>query len=70
MAENVPTGQMIGTLFANDLDTADQIVFEIDENPHVEIDRNNGNIIIRKTFDFEEGFRFKLTKKKFLMITK
>ena len=70
MAENVPIGQMIGTIFASDLDEADQIVFEIDENPHVEIDRNNGNIIIRKTFDFEEGFRFKHTKKTFLMITK
>ena len=66
MAENVPIGQIIGTIFAHDLDEADEIVFQIDENPHVEIDRNNGNIIIRKTFDFEEGFRFKLTKKRFL----
>ena len=66
MAENVPIGQIIGTLFANDLDEADEIVFEIDENPHVEIDRNNGNVIIKKTFDFEEGFRFKITKKRFL----
>ena len=61
MAENVPTGQIIGTLFAYDFDDGDQIVFEMDENSHVEIDRNNGNIIIRKTFDFEEGFRFKHT---------
>ena len=66
MAENVPIGQIIGTIFANDLDVADEIVFEIDGNPHVEIDRNNGNVIIKKTFDFEEGFRFKITKKRFL----
>ena len=46
MAENVPTGQIIGTLFAYDFDDGDQIVFEMDENSHVEIDRNNGNIII------------------------
>ena len=48
--------QIIGSISATDADEIDEVFFAIDQNPHLLIDQETGDLKIKKTFDFEEGF--------------
>ena len=54
--ENIPTGQLIGSVHSCDRDTIGEIFYRLEDNSPLEIDLKSGTLKTQTNLDFELGF--------------
>lgn len=54
--ENIPTGQLIGSVHSYDRDTIGEIFYRLENNSPLEIDLKSGTLKTQTNLDFELGF--------------